>query len=138
MGRRTFQPAIDAGLADPYAHLDTYVVSTTLSPSDFPAVTIVDQDPAAFVAELLGRPGGDVWLCGGGRLAAALAPQVDRLVLKVNPVVAGAGTALFDGTDHPVDLSRWQLVDHRVYDLGVVMLTYDRSPAGDGERNPVG
>ena len=128
MGRRTFQPAIDAGLGNPYAHLDTYVVSTTLRPADFPDVTIVDGDPVDLLAELRRRPGGDIWLCGGGRLAAALAPQIDRLVLKVNPVVAVAGTALFDGDEHAVGLSRWTLVEHRVYDLGVVMLTYDRSP----------
>ncbi|GMA31262.1 dihydrofolate reductase family protein [Litorihabitans aurantiacus] len=141
MGRGTFQPAIDAGLADPYAHLDTYVVSTTLEPADHPAVTIVDRDPDTFVADLLRRPGGDVWLCGGGRLAATLAPLVDRLVLKVNPVVAGAGTPLFDG-EAPVATTRWHLVEQHVYGNGVVMLTYDRDRTatddGDGDGAPLG
>ncbi len=130
MGRRTFQPAIDAGIADPYEHLDTYVVSSTLAPSDFPGVTIVDGDPIALITRLRERPGGDVWLCGGGRLAATLAPLIDRLVLKVNPVVAGGGTALFDGD--AVASSRWQLVEHQVHDLGVVVLSYDRLP-DDGD-----
>lgn len=74
----------------------------------------------------------------GGRLAAALAPQIDRLVLKVNPVVAGAGTALFDGHEHAVGQSRWTLVEHRVYDLGVVMLTYDRSSDSGAPANSSG
>ncbi len=36
-------------------------------------------------------------MCGGGQLASALAGEIDRLVLKVNPVVFGAGIPLFAG-----------------------------------------
>jgi dihydrofolate reductase len=97
MGRGTFEPAIHAGIADPYAHLDTFVYSSSLDPSRYPQVTIVSDDPIAHVRELKQADGGGIWLCGGGRLAASLAAEVDRLVLKLNPVTVGDGIPLFSG-----------------------------------------
>ncbi len=41
MGRGTFEPAIQAGLADPDSHLDTYVYSSTLDLAECPDVTVV-------------------------------------------------------------------------------------------------
>ncbi|MFY0405717.1 dihydrofolate reductase family protein [Solicola sp. PLA-1-18] len=124
MGRGTFQPAIDAGIESPYAHLTQYVFSSTLRAEDHPGVQVVDEDPLAFVRRLKAEPGGDIWLCGGGRLAGALAPEVDRLVLKLNPVVLGAGIPLVDGAFDP---SVWRLVASRVHEIGVVVLTYERA-----------
>jgi len=124
MGRGTFQPAIDAGIASPYAHLDQYVFSSSLDPNVHRGVNVVDTDPAKFVRALKQRPGGNIWLCGGGRLAGSLAPQIDRLVLKLNPVVAGAGIGLFDGPFAP---SRWRLVEQQTFELGVVLLQYVRA-----------
>ncbi len=121
MGRGTFQPALDIGVASPYAHLDQYVFSSTLVPAEHPGVTVIDGDPVAFVADLKQQPGGNIWLCGGGKLAGTLTPLIDRLVLKLNPVVAGAGVALFEGRFAP---SHWRLVEQRTFDLGVVLLTY--------------
>lgn len=123
MGRGTFQPAVDAGVADPYAHLDTYVFSRTLDPADHREVTVVPDDPADFVRELKRREGGDIWLCGGGGLAGALADEVDRLVLKVNPVVLGDGVPLFSGAFAP---TAWRLVDQQAPGAGVLVLSYDR------------
>ncbi|MFG3013690.1 hypothetical protein ACGFZB_25230 [Streptomyces cinerochromogenes] len=33
----------------------------------------------------------DIWLCGGGRLAGTLWPEIDELLIKTYPVVAGTG-----------------------------------------------
>ena len=44
------------------------------------------------VRALKADPGWDLWLAGGGRLAAFLTDEIDELLLKVNPVVLGAGT----------------------------------------------
>jgi hypothetical protein len=38
MGRDTYAPALDAGITSPYAHLDQYVVSTTLPTGPDPRV----------------------------------------------------------------------------------------------------
>lgn len=127
MGRGTFGPAMAAGAASPYAHLVQYVFSRTLRPQNHPGVHVVADDPLAFVRRLKSESGGDIWLCGGGSLAATLMPEVDRLVLKLNPVVAGAGVPLVDGPFAP---STWRLVRQRVLPLGIVLLTYDRASGG--------
>lgn len=124
MGRGTFEPAIAAGLGNPYAHLDTYVYSSTLDPCDYPDVTVVTADPVSHVQELKGADGGGIWLCGGGRLAASLAGEIDRLVVKLNPVTIGTGRPLFAGT---FDLRTWHLDSVRTFELGVVLIEYSRT-----------
>lgn len=102
MGLGTYRPALDAGLTSPYAHLRQYVVSSTLGTSPDPAVTVVGGDPLGLVRTLKREEGGkDIWLCGGGKLAGALLPEIDRLVVKSYPVVAGAGVPAFDGGFDP-------------------------------------
>lgn len=121
MGRATFEPALAAGVRDPYKHLDTYVCSTTLDPAGMPDVHVVAGDPVAAVRELKAAEGGGIWLCGGGRLAATLAGEIDRLVVKLNPLTVGEGPTLFTGAFAP---RSWRLVSTRTYDLGVVLLEY--------------
>ncbi|KOT54087.1 MULTISPECIES: dihydrofolate reductase family protein [Streptomyces] len=101
MGLGTYRPALDAGLTSPYAHLRQYVVSSTLAQDVDPAVTVVREDPVALVRGLKREEGRDIWLCGGGRLAGVLLPEIDELIIKSYPVVAGAGTPVFDGEFDP-------------------------------------
>lgn len=121
MGRATYDPALKLGVTSPYAHLKQYVFSRSLPPSDDPQLEIVDADPVTFVRELKGRPGGDIWLCGGGQLAGQLLDEVDELVVKLNPVVIGSGVPLADRGFTP---SRFTLVGTRPFDSGVVVLRY--------------
>jgi dihydrofolate reductase len=102
MGRGTYQPALDAGITSPYAHLRQYVVSRSLPEITDPAVELVPDDPVGLVRRLKAEDGaGDIWLCGGGILAAQLLPEIDELVLKRYPVVAGAGIPAFAGQLSP-------------------------------------
>ncbi|MEU0058911.1 dihydrofolate reductase family protein [Streptomyces sp. NPDC006334] len=103
MGLGGYRPALDAGITSPYAHLRQFVVSSTLDPDVDPAVTVVPGDPLALVRELKREEGAglDVWLCGGGKLAGAVLPEIDELVIKSYPVVAGAGIPVFDGAFDP-------------------------------------
>ncbi|MCW3840315.1 dihydrofolate reductase family protein [Micromonospora yasonensis] len=121
MGRGTYEPALKAGVTSPYAHLKQYVLSRSLPPSDDPQVEIVAGDAVAFVRELKERPGGDIWLCGGGHLAGQLLGEVDELVVKLNPVVVGSGVPLADRGFAP---HRFTLVETRPFDSGVVVLRY--------------
>ncbi|MFC4912314.1 dihydrofolate reductase family protein [Actinomadura gamaensis] len=101
MGRGTYRPGLDAGITSPYAHLRQYVISSTLKIDD-PAVHVEAGDPLALVRALKAEEGGrDIWLCGGGRLAGALLPEIDEIVLKRYPVVAGTGVPLFGGPFNP-------------------------------------
>ena len=101
-GLGSYQPALDAGITSPYAHLRQYVVSSTLAPDIDPAVTVV-TDPLALIRDLKQETDTDldIWLCGGGKLAGALLPEIDELLIKGYPVVAGAGVPVFDGVFDP-------------------------------------
>ncbi|MEU0029726.1 dihydrofolate reductase family protein [Streptomyces sp. NPDC006335] len=103
MGLGTYRPALDNGITSPYAHLRQYVVSSTLKPDTDAAVTVVPSDPLALVRELKGEVGSvlDVWLCGGGRLAGNLMPEIDELLIKTYPVIVGTGVPVVDGAFDP-------------------------------------
>ena len=123
MGRATYEPALAVGITSPYAPLRQLVVSRTLPDAPDPEVEIVRDDPVAAVRTLKAGAGGDVLLVGGGQLAGALLGEVDELVVKLYPVVAGAGVPLFTTAFTPTAL---RLTAHRVLDGGTILLTYVR------------
>ncbi|TYK47762.1 dihydrofolate reductase family protein [Actinomadura decatromicini] len=101
MGLGTYRPALDIGVNSPYAHVRQYVVSTSLDEIADPSVELV-RDGLAAVRQLKAEEGGkDVWLCGGGRLAGAVLPEIDELIVKSYPVVAGDGIPAFAGGFDP-------------------------------------
>ncbi|WP_280310303.1 dihydrofolate reductase family protein, partial [Nocardia abscessus] len=85
----------------PFAHMKQYVVSRTLGRIDDPAVELVERDPVGLVRELKRQDGMDIWLAGGGKFAAALLEEIDELVIKSYPVVAGTGVPGFAGEFRP-------------------------------------
>lgn len=126
MGRRTYDPALREGIVSPYTHLRQYVFSRTLTASPSPDVEIVSSDPVAKVRELKREPLElDIYLAGGADLAGQLLDEIDRIVLKLYPVVAGSGLRLFEGaTFRPAEFS---LTSHQVFSNGTTVHTYDRS-----------
>ncbi len=122
MGSRTHQPALDAGLTSAYPHLAQHVVTHRELPAD-PTVSVTD-DPVALVQRLRDEEGRDLWLCGGGDLAAQLVDEIDELHLKVNPVVLGDGVPLVGrGTSLPPV----ELVDSAALPGGVLLNRYVRA-----------
>jgi dihydrofolate reductase len=122
-GRATYQPALDIGVTSPYAHLRQYVVSTTYDSPD-PAVEVISSDVVGRVRELKAEDGKDIYLMGGSRLAGTLLAEIDSLVLKVYPLVAGAGIPLFTADFTPTSFT---LTDTRTLENGTVVLSYDRT-----------
>jgi dihydrofolate reductase len=106
------------------AHLDRvakYVVSTTLTDPGWASSTVLPD--LAAVAELRGRPGGDVVTTGSITLVHDLVRQglVDEYRLFVFPVVLGRGRRLFpDGSGLPA----LRLLESRPFRSGVVLLRY--------------
>jgi len=124
MGWNTYQVAASVGIASPYAHLRQYVFSRS-ERDETDAVTITAEDPRLVVQRLKAEPTGSaIWLCGGGELASGLIGEIDRLVIKVNPVLLGAGIPLF-GTAAPAEAS-FDLVRSRSFESGVVVNEYRR------------
>jgi dihydrofolate reductase len=122
MGRGTYEPGLAAGLTSPYPQLRQYVFSRTLAGTD-PAVEVVAGDPVGFVRKLKQQGGLGIWLCGGGKLAGVLRDEIDELIIKINPVVLGAGIPLFDADFRPEQV---RLAETRPFATGAIMATYVR------------
>jgi dihydrofolate reductase len=96
-----------------------------MSASPDPSVEVIATDPVATArAALKAEAGQDVWLVGGGRLAHALLPELDRLILKQHPSVIGSGVPVFDG---PFVTHRFTPRDQRALSSGIRILHFDRA-----------
>lgn len=124
MGRATYDFGRSFGVTNPYPALRQYVFSRTLRERPDPAITVIGSDAANRVRELKAEhTGKDIWLCGGAELAAELFLEqlIDDLILKVNPIVFGAGKTLFS---RALPRNALQLAGTKVYGNGVVLLRY--------------
>ena len=121
MGRRTYEVGLAAGVTSPYPHLKQYVFSRQMTRSPDAEVELVSGDAVGLVRGLKGQAGRDIWLCGGGDLAAALLPELDGLILKVNPLLLGTGIPLVAGAAQPTGL---ELTGSKGYGSGVIVLHY--------------
>ncbi|MBF6285463.1 dihydrofolate reductase family protein [Nocardia cyriacigeorgica] len=120
MGRGTYA----VGEASPFAHLKQYVFSSSLGPQVDPAIEVVPGDPVEFVRQLKRAEGLDIWLCGGGKLAATLAGEIDELIIKSYPVVAGAGIPAFTGAFGPTQFTP---IRRKEFDSGNQVTWYARA-----------
>jgi dihydrofolate reductase len=126
-GRRSYQVGLDQGVTNAYPHLRHLVFSRTLGQSPDPTVELVAGDPLETVRQLKAEDGRGIWLVGGAELAGALYPEIDELVLKVNPVTVGAGIPLFAGKAEAAP-RQFTLTASTVLDSGAAFLTYTRRP----------
>ncbi len=122
MGRRTYEQVLTFG-EYPYGTKEAYVFSR-VQRDRTAHVNFVAQEPASFVRDLKGRPGGDIWLVGGAVLVRELlaAKLVDRLILAVHPVILGEGLPLFLGPLPEIPLT---LTAHHAFETGLVQLVYE-------------
>lgn len=116
MGHGTYEVGRKVGITSPYPWLRQYVFSRTMAASPDAEVELVREDAGAFVQQLKRAAGRDIYLCGGGKLAASLltAGLIDAVIVKLNPVLFAGGSRL-------VNL---RLTDRKTYASGVVLLTY--------------
>ena len=124
MGRKTFLATLQQGGSGAMPGLDVVVFSRTLSPADYPAVSIVNSDPAGRVRSLKARPGKDIWLYGGGELFRTLldAGLVDTVEPAVVPLLLGDGIPMLPP---PASETKLTLREHRLYPKsGIVLLEY--------------
>lgn len=122
-GRSAYEIGLAAGITNAYPHLRHLVFSTTMGQSPDPTVELVATDPLETVRDLKAEDGLDIWLVGGGKLAYALLPEIDRLILKQNPAVIGSGIPLFDGPFQPQLFCPTAL---RQLGSGIRVMTFDR------------
>jgi len=125
MGWNTYAVGLP-DLPDPYQHLRQIVFTRShQAPDGADGVEFTDRAPVEVVRELKREDGAGIWLCGGGTLATALAGEIDRLVVKRNPVTLGGGIPLFaPGGYAPAS---WRVESVTPFASGVVLGEYARA-----------
>lgn len=125
LGRRTWEAAARMhGRAGALFGLPTYVASRTLPSLGTGGVTLLRGDAERAVRELKNRPGREIWLFGGGGLAASLIDSqlVDVLEIATIPVVLGGGVPMVGALR---DRRELKLVEQRAFrGTGTMLLTY--------------
>lgn len=128
MGKNTYEFGYQYGVqpGDPspvYGTMMHYIFSQSMELYRNAQVHVIRDDPAEFVRELKQQDGQDIYLCGGGQLAGHLlkAELVDTIILKINPIVLGAGIPVFGKTGQDFGLT---LNDAKVYPNGVLFVNY--------------
>jgi dihydrofolate reductase len=122
MGRNTYETGTKLGITSPYPHLKQYLFARLHRAPDA-AVELVTGEPLVFINRLKAEAGRAIWLCGGGALAAALAPAIDEVVLKVHPILLGTGIPIFART---IPFTALELVAVKPYASGVLLVHYRR------------
>jgi dihydrofolate reductase len=131
MGRTTYEemssywPHSDSDFAAPMNDIPKVVFSTTLRDAEatWPKTRVARGDLATEIAAIKAEPGPDVIAWGGAQLAGALAAAdlIDEYRLLVQPLVLGAGKALFDQLPESRHLD---LVEARTFPSGIVVHIY--------------
>lgn len=132
MGRRTYEFGYEYGLEPgkrAYENMEHWIFSKTLDAPTEDGVHIVRDNWLAKIDELRNVEGPDVYLCGGSIFAGWLLTEqrIDRLKLKVNPIVFGSGLSLFASQAPALD--RFDLIDVKKYNSGVLLNQYQKRPA---------
>lgn len=121
MGRKTYEVGSKFGLTNPYSTMKQYLFSRSMKESPDQNVELVSEDAVRFVKRLKQQTDKDIWLCGGSDLAATLFPEIDEIILKVNPVLLGAGLPLFSGG---IKQTALELIDSKIYSNGFMIVHY--------------
>jgi dihydrofolate reductase len=125
MGWNTYAVGLP-GVADPYPHLRQIVFSRRHEAIAGAAAIVTDEKPVEVVRSLKAEEtGSGIWLCGGGQLAGELVGEIDRLVLKVNPILLGSGIPAISGATF--EPHAFTLASSRSFTSGVVINEYEKT-----------
>lgn len=120
-GRNTYEQVLTFG-PYPYADRQNYVFSRKLLQTQH--AEVVRAAVPDFVGWLRKQPGKDIWLVGGGELAAAFfqARAVDEVKVFVQPVLLGEGLPLVKAIGRDI---RLRMTHTQAYSQGLVQIDYD-------------
>ncbi|MEM6843152.1 MAG: dihydrofolate reductase family protein [Bacteroidota bacterium] len=127
MGRKTYEFGYKYGLPPgqpAYPHMHHYIFSNSLKfENPHERVTVMKQDLSE-VQKLKEKEGSSIYLCGGGVFAGWLLENklLDRVKLKLNPIILGRGTPLFGNS--PITMKLHQ-TNVKEFDDGLSLRTYD-------------
>ena len=127
MGRKTLDDVRrHTGEGPPPIEGETYIFSRTEPPGERGGLIYTSQPPTEWLAGIRGRAGKNIFLMGGGELAAAFLAEdlVDEMLLAVIPVLLGDGVRLFNGGFSQRNL---ELIESQSDKSGLVSLKYRRT-----------
>jgi dihydrofolate reductase len=129
MGRKTYDDAVRMGGSFGSSAMKNYVFSHSQPPGERGGVTFVNESPKSFLANLSKRPGKNIWLMGGGKLARDFLKDdlVDELYIGIVPVLIGEGIPLFPSGFPQREFS---LVENKTFSKGLIALKYERVRRG--------
>jgi dihydrofolate reductase len=121
-GLKPGEPSGIAQAANP--DLKHYVFSRSMNFESNEKVELVKDNAVQFVKKLKQKDDQKMWLMGGGQLAGTLLDNemIDKLMLKIHPVMIGHGIPLFGPSQKRIDL---KLSDFKRYSSGVLLVTYN-------------
>ena len=133
LGRRSYEwlaarwPSRSGELADRLNSMPKYVVSSTLEEPAWNNSTVLEGDALDEVTRLKQELDGEILVPASFQLLRTLMEHdlVDKLRLKLFPIVLGAGERLFGETSDKRPMS---LVDNQTFADGIAILTYERVP----------
>lgn len=99
------------------------VFSKTVTNAAWNNTRIIKDDMIEAVKKMKQEPGPDITILGSGSIIAQLAGHglIDSYTIMLDPLAIGAGTSLFKGMNHQLDL---RLTDTRTFKSGRLLLTY--------------
>ncbi|MEX0362996.1 MAG: dihydrofolate reductase family protein [Allomuricauda sp.] len=127
MGRKTYEFGYKYGLEPgqaAYPHMQHHIFSNTLR-FDKPSKNVhIESLSLDRIKEIRDNSRTDVYLCGGGQLAGWLLENgcVDKLKLKLNPIILGQGVRLFGDFTNPAE---FKLTSRESFSDGLQILTYE-------------
>lgn len=124
MGRKTYEVGLKEGKTSPYPEMRQFVFSKSMDASPDPAVELIASDLLQFVKGLKSESDRPIWVCGGSEIATQLVKSglIDKIVIKLNPVIFGSGVPLFGAIPQHVLL---KLVGQKTYGCGITFNTYE-------------
>ncbi|MGB5691764.1 MAG: dihydrofolate reductase family protein [Flavobacteriaceae bacterium] len=127
MGRKTYEFGYKFGLEagqPAYPHMEHFIFSNSLELAVLHPQVHIEKLRLDRITAIRDDSPTDVYLCGGGQFAGWLLDHglIDRLKVKINPIVLGDGVPVF-GTSTASAV--FELTENKVYDNGLQIASYD-------------
>jgi dihydrofolate reductase len=99
------------------------VFSSTLQEAAWENTTIINGDITEKIRLLKQTPGNNMTLLGSGSILSQFAENglIDDFLIMIDPVAIGAGSSIFKGIQHQLDLN---LKNIQTFKSGVILLHY--------------
>ena len=123
MGRLTYENALKQGMGGGHPGISSYVCSRTMTPGKQENGAEIVNDAVGLVTELKQKDGKDIYLMGGGLLAASLfeAGLIDEIGFSIQPVLLGQGIPLYHPMSKQIEL---ELISADAWKNGCVLVKY--------------